>query len=185
MKEHRVRVLETGEINFEGKRCLIPVKVEIKGRVYETEMEDEYLPISEIHELDIEELGDLTFGEIPEFLRLHFEGSSIGWFKVERGYAWLEIDERAKYYRGNVSIDNYFKLLRLFAIKSKFEVINFSGADGEDDYYFIEFGKEFPENITLKEAFQEFENVVKKVSDIVEILDSLIEKTIVMLEHTS
>jgi len=176
----RIKVLETKEFEFEGERFNIPAKVEIKGCVYNTEI-DAYFRIGEIHKLDIEELEDLTFGEIPQFLKLHFEGSSIGWFKVERGYAWLEISERAKYYRGNVSIDNYFKLLRLFAIINGFEVVDFSGADGEDDYYFIEFGKEFPENITLKEAFQEFENIVNKVSIIVKIIGSLIEKMMILL----
>jgi len=64
----RIKVLETKEFKFEGERFSIPAKVEIKGCVYNTEM-DAYFRIGELHKLDIEELEDLTLWRNTSILK--------------------------------------------------------------------------------------------------------------------
>ena len=166
----KVKVLETEEcLGLEGEVVVVPTKVEINGREYTVEMDEP--PFGEIHELTLEDLKDLKLGDIPSYLTLNCETTKLGWLKLQCGYASLEMWMKPKYWRGNISIDNYLELLKDTAVKNGFKVIN--DLRDENNYMF-EIGKEFSEDTTVEDAYREFQKVLDKVSVFENVVNTLV-----------
>jgi len=163
-----IKVVETEEFEFEGERCSIPTKIEINGREYMVEWED---GIEEIYELNVEDLKELRLGDIPEYLELNCESTDIGWLRLQRHQGYLEKSEYSKYWRENISIDNYFKLLKNMALRNGFEVIN---EFQDDNLYTIKFGKEFPEDATVEDVYETFQRLLDKTSVFEKIADAVV-----------
>lgn len=177
----KIKVLETEEFEFEGERFSIPVKVEINGREYDVKWENDF---GEIHELNVEDLKELRLEDIPENLGLNCESTDIGWLRLQQGYASLEISDHPKYWRGNISIDNYFKLLKNFALKSGFEVV---GEVEDDNLYMVMFGKEFPKETEIGKIYDVFKRLVDKINNVEKIVDALVKGllSIISVEQSS
>lgn len=165
----QINVLESEDVPFEGELLVVPTKVEVDGRVCDVEREN--FPVGDIRDLSIEELKGLKLGDIPNNLTLNCESTDVGWLKLQRRYVSVEVMNRAKYWRGNISIENYFELLKCLFSKKGFELIN---DFGDNDYYIVEFGKEFSEETKIEEAYETFKQPFNKMSSFEKIVNLIV-----------
>jgi len=173
----KIEVLESEKIEFNGELFSVPVKVAIDGREYVCQCED---ITGKIYGLDIEEVEGLKLGDVPENLELNID-TSIGLLKLRFCYASLEITHKPKYWRDNILIDNYFRLLRSLALKNNFEVIN---EVADENLYLIELAKVFQEDTKTIEAFEVFQKFLGKIDSIVKFLNTLVDGILSIILRT-
>jgi hypothetical protein len=167
--EPKIRVLETKMMEFEGELepIAVPTRIDIKGKSYDVELYDYGGEVRDASgsPLSLEQLQNVKLGDIPDFLNIWCEApDSLGQLRLcPTGFAELEIMHRAKYYRGYLPIDCYFKALKKFAVKNGFETVH---NETDNDYYFLNIGKMFQKDTLITEVFKAFQPIATGIKEI-------------------